>query len=480
MKKSSVVIGGVVILAAVWLGTTWYVGKQAQAKIENVVVQANQRLVKMLGPDMAGSDVKIEISDYRRHFFTADVVYTVSGKDEAGQAMELVLQDHLQHGPFPIDALRSGDFMPMLAHSTARLKPSPATQQWFDSQNGASPVVIETRVGLNGTGHSLWTFSPTEIQDDKVALSFSGGTLDVRFSNDFKDSTATGHFDALSRTDEEAGESVQVKNIRLDSKTTTDDEDTIQVQTQGTVDTVVIGNGAEATLRLDKLEAHLDSRQAGNMLDGVLRYDFGRVAVGAADLGSISLGGKVQRVDIAALTALATEYDAIRARHGVTESDEEISLTPEEEVVMWDKLTAVLKTNPSVAIDPLTWKNAQGESKALLSLDLTSPGNSATRSVDVLLSQVLKRLALDISISKPMIIQAFGQAQQDAELKLQMEMMGAMIYDQYALRLQQAQLITMDGDTAQATILYENNAVVVNGTPMSVGEFMQRALSVAM
>lgn len=480
MKKSTGVIGGVVILAAAWLGTTWYVGKQAQAKIENVVVQANERLVKMLGPDMAGSDVKVTITDYRRHFFTADVTYTISGKDQAGHPVELVLQDHLQHGPFPIDALRSGDFTPMLAHSTARLQPSPTTQKWFDSQKGASPVLIETRVGFKGAGRSQWTLAPAEIVDDDVSLSFSGGTLDVQFSNDFNDSTATGHFDAFSRTDASAGESVEIKAIQFDSKTTTDAQDSIQVQTQGTVDAVVIGNGAEAALRLEKLAIHLDSRQAGNMLDGVLRYDFGRVAVGTADLGSLSAGGKVQRVDVAAFSALATEYDAIMARHGGPDSDDEITLTPEEEAVMWDKLTAVLATDPSVAIDPLVWKNAQGESKAMLSLDLTSPDNAATRSVDVLLSQVMKRLALELSISKPMVVQAFGQAQQDAELKLQMEMMGAMIYDQYALRLQQAGLIMLDGDTAKSSILYENNAVTLNGTPMSVSEFMQRALSAAM
>ncbi|NGM87484.1 YdgA family protein [Parapusillimonas sp. SGNA-6] len=480
MKKSSGVIGGVVILAAVWLGTTWYVGKQAQAKIEDVVVQANQRLVKMLGPDIAGSDVKVMISDYRRRLFTADVVYTISGKDESGQVLELVFQDHLQHGPFPIGALRDGSFRPMLAHSQARLLPSQATQKWFDSQKGASPVQIETRIGFDGAGSSVWTLAPTEIRDDEMSLSFSGGTLDVQFSNDFQDSTATGHFEALSRKDVSAGESVQIKNIKLDSKTTTDAQDVVQVQTKGQVDTVILGDGAETSLRMDEVAIHLDSRQAGNMLDGTLRYDFGKLAVGASDLGSVSVGGKVQRLDVAALAALTTEYDAINARHGIAEGDEMIALTPEEETALWNKLTAVLKNNPAVTIDPLVWKNAQGETKALLSMDLTAPDAAGSRSLDVLLSQALKRLALDVSISKPMIIQAFGQAQPDAEAKLQMEMMGAMIYDQYALRLQQAGLIQIVDDTAKGSLVYENNAVVLNGKSMSVGEFMQRALSVAM
>jgi uncharacterized protein YdgA (DUF945 family) len=111
---------------------------------------------------------------------------------------------------------------------------------------------------------------------------------------------------------------------------------------------------------------------------------------------------------------------------------------------------------------------------------LTEPKAAGSRSVDVLLSQALKRLSLEVSISKPMIIQAFGQAQPDAQAKLQMEMMGAMIYDQYALRLQQAGLIQLDDDTAEASLLYENNTVVLNGKSMSVAEFMQRALSVAM
>jgi uncharacterized protein YdgA (DUF945 family) len=480
MKKYSGVIGGVVVLAAAWVGATWYVGKQAQSKIEHVVVQANQRLVKMLGPDMAGSDLKVAISDYRRRVFTSDIVYTISGKDKSGQALELILQDHLQHGPFPLDALRGANFKPVLAQSTARLLPSSATQKWFDSQQGKSPLRVDTRIDFNGAGRSLWTLAPADIRDDNGALSFSGGTLDVRFSNDFQDSTATGHFDALSRSDKAAGESVQIKNIKLDSKTTTDAQDVVQVQTQGAVDTVILGDGAEASLRLDKVAMHLDSKQAGNVLEGALRYDFGKLSVGTADLGSVSLGGKVQRLDVAALAALTMEYDAINARHGIAEGDDIITLTPEEEAAMWDKLTAVLKTNPSVTIDPLVWKNTQGESNASLNIDLTAPSAAGSRNVDELLSQALKKLTLEISISKPMFIQAFGQAQPDPEAKRQMEMMGAMIYDQYALRLQQAGLIQMAGDTAKGSLLYENDAVVLNGKRMSVGEFMQRALSVAM
>ena len=48
------------------------------------------------------------------------------------------LKDHLQHGPLPVSAVRSGDLTPMLALGNATMVPSAATQKWFDSLKGAN------------------------------------------------------------------------------------------------------------------------------------------------------------------------------------------------------------------------------------------------------------------------------------------------------------------------------------------------------
>lgn len=479
MKKSTGVIGVVVVLGAAYLGATWYVGKEAQKTIEQAVAQANTRLARYLGSDTEGG-VKIGIADYQRRFFSSDVVYTVHMKDPDGKPVDLALHDHLQHGPFPLGALQTGYVAPLLAYSRARLAATPATQAWMDSQKGESPLNVETRVGFGGSGHSVWTFSPTELVEDGDALSFSGGTIGIDFSKDFNSSSAAGQFDSFSLANAQTGESLRIENIRLDSKTDIGDENSMQVHSSATVDTLTMDNAKDdEAVAIEKLAFKLDNVQTGDILDGALSYDFGRIAVGPMDLGSLSLGARASRLNVAALAALAAEYDAIQARHG-GQDDQDLVLSDDEERALREKLMAVLAGDPSVAIDRLVWKNADGQSKASLRIDLTRPAEADEKNADMLLTQALKQVQLDFSLLKPMFIGVFGQAQADPQQRLQMEMMGAMIYDQYMARLQGAGLVRVDGDTAASSVVYENNGVTVNGQAMSVTEFMQRVLSVAM
>ncbi|UYO94866.1 YdgA family protein [Pollutimonas sp. M17] len=477
MKKSTGVIGVVVVLGAAYLGATWYVGKEARKTIEEAVAQANTRLARYLGPDADG--VKIGIADYQRRFFSSDVVYTVSLKDPDGKPVDLALHDHLQHGPFPLGALQEGHLAPLLAYSRARLAATPATQAWIDSQKGGSPLTVDTRVGFGGSGHSVWTFSPTELIEDGDTLNFSGGTVDIDFSKNFNSGSAAGQFDAFSLANAQTGESLHIKNIRLDSKTDVADGNKMHVQSSATVDTLTMDKAGDEAVAIEKLTVKLDNVQAGDMLDGSLHYDFGRVAVGPVDLGSLSLGVRANRLDLAALAALAKEYDAIQARHG-GQGDQDLMLSDEEEQALREKLMAVLASDPSVAIEQLLWKNDDGQSKASLQVDFTRPADAGQGDADVLLAQALKQVRLDFSLAKPMFIRVFGQAQADPQQRLQMEMMGAMIYDQYMARLRDAGLVQVDGDTTAASVLYENDSVTVNGQAMSAAEFMQRVLSVAM
>ncbi|HUH61036.1 MAG TPA: YdgA family protein [Candidimonas sp.] len=479
MKKSTGVIGVVVLVAAAYVGTSWYVGKEAQATVEHIVAQANERLVKVLGADLGGSGLNIEIKEYNRQFFSSDISYSIHMQGDDGKPVELKMHDHLQHGPFPLGALRKGDFSPMLAYSQASLVASPATQTWFDSQAGKAPVHGETRVGFFGKGKSVWTFEPTNLVEDNETLAFSGGVIEIAFSNDFNDHTATGDFAELSLMDDDTGDDLKIRNVRINSKTATGQQDDIAVATTATVDAVVIDGKSDDALVIENMTINLDSLQKASLLDGSLRYDFGRIAVGNAELGSVSIGVKAEHLDMAAITAMAVEYDAIRASHGV-EENQDFELTDAEEAVMRDRIMAILASNPVLSIDPLVWKNKKGQSQAGLKVNLAKPANPDVADNQVLVAEIFKRIQLDLSLSKSMFIQVFGQAEKVPEQRLQMELLGALLYDQYIARLKQAGLVRVEGDTASLDVLYENNSVNVNGQTMPVDEFLQRAMSVGM
>src|SRR5690554_1182725 len=142
MKKTSLVLSVVALVGAAYVGTSWYVGKQAQALISHTVTQTNERAVKILGPDLNSAHFNIEIRQYARGVFSSSAQYVIHTLDSDGNALEYILQDDLQHGPFPLAALGSGEFVPMLAYSQADMVVTPAMQEWFDAQQCQAPLTI--------------------------------------------------------------------------------------------------------------------------------------------------------------------------------------------------------------------------------------------------------------------------------------------------------------------------------------------------
>lgn len=482
MKTSAKLLGIVVVLGVAYAGSSWYVGKRAQTVIEQAVVQANQRLVKMLGPDLGGSGLKVSIVDYKRGVFSSDVVYTLAMIGNDGKPMEFKLADHLQHGPFPIEALRAGSVAPMLAYSQAQLMPTAATQKWFDSTKGEAPVAVVSKIGFAGQGDSQWVLKPLTYTEDGTSTQFSGGKVNIVFSQDYKNSTVSGRFDSLEFAQTQPREEVQIKGIVLGSKTTTPAEGVTHIQNSLNADSMAFSSDSDEPVQVQKLAVGLNTQQKDQLLDADFHYELGQVSAAKADLGSMSFTGRASHFNIDAVNALANQYNAFKVAHGV-QNDEDLQLTDAESATLREKFMDVLASNPSVSVDSLVWKNDKGESTASLKLDLSSPSDKAAAAqagLDTLLPQILKQIALNFSISKPMLSRLASQLQGGSQANPQADAVGGMLFDAYASRLQEAGLAKLDGDKAVAAIKYENNSVDVNGTKMSVMEFARRAMAVAM
>ena len=481
MKNRSRVIGVVVVLGLAYTGASWYVGQRAQATVEQVVEQANERLVKVLGPNASGQSPKLEITQYQRGIFSSEALYTLHMQDEAGKPFELVIKDHLLHGPLPLGAMDLSDMRPALAYSRAQLVRSDATQKWFDSQKAESPFMAQTRIGFNGTGHSALSFAPVEFAQPGQALNFSGGSIDIQFSNEFNDNESSGQFESLVMDNTAAGEKIVVNDVRLAGKTSTDGDKTVTVQSGATIGNVAVHSEGQDDVSIEKMTADLNSVQKAQMLDGEFRYGFGQIIVGEANLGSIALGAGIKQLDVGAATALVEAYNAIRVAHGA-QNDEALRPTPEEEALVAERLSAVLATNPILMIDPVLWKNAEGESQGTLEVQLMPASQAAAtqEQLALLLAETLKRVKLDLSVSRAMFVGLFVQASGHSEDAEQMKQLGGALFDQYANRLERAGLVLVEDGSAITNINYEENTVNVNGQAMPASEFMQRLIIAAM
>lgn len=470
MKKSAVIAGSIVLVAVAYTGAAWYVGMEAEKTIRAAVERANGRIVKTLGPDPGSVGATIAIDDYRRGLFSSDARYTVVLQDGTDRT-EFAMQDHMQHGPFPWALVSQGSFTPQLAYSRSQLVDTESVKRWFDAARGAMPLTADTRIGFGGRGVTQWEFAPLEgaLEDDR--LSFSGGHVQVSLSNDFRDSDAEGEFASLVLGGSADEGAVHMKDIRFDATTRTATDETVRVESRLQAATLSVEGMAEENLTIEQATVSLDSTQSGELLDAALRYDFQRILLGDIDLGSMSLGGKVARLNFEAFSALAAEYDAIEREHGVGPG-EDFELTAEDESRLLARVRPMLASNPELAVEPVVWRNEKGETSLALTAALQPLPETEAIDPDYVLDGMVEELRLQVSLSRPMLLQAISRSAGSEDAGGQLEMLAAMMFDAYVDRLEQEGLLRREGDLALADIVYREGQVDVNGRSMSLDEFM--------
>lgn len=473
MRKSTGVLTAIAVVAVAYVGTTWYFGKQAQQSIEQAVARANESMAAALVSRRAAGAAKLTITEYRRRFFSSDIVYSMQVRDGSGRTQELLLGDHLQHGPFPLNAVAGGNLLPMLAFSESQLLPSATTQVWFDSLNGESPVTARSRVGFSGRANSDWTFKPLNVVQNDEVLKFSGGRIKANFDNDFQDTHVSGSFESLDYSLKSGDERIAFEDIRFDYETAIVDATTRLTSTAKAARLSVDLPDNDA-FSLHDVVMDVSNERAGGLASASVRYDFGKVLAGNTSLGSLSLGASGRDINMPALSALASAYDDLEARHGP--DTDQWRLTQEEASLLRDKFLALLTSNPVLSLDHLTWKNEAGESRGKLSVELMSPAEpEAAQSFDMLLLQIVRALNLELKVEKPMFVKAMSSLQQPAD-NARMAKVADVVFDQYASRFQTTGLAQVEGDTATTKISYRDGRVNANGKSMAVPEFVQRAL----
>lgn len=470
MKKSAALAGSIVLVAAAYTGVAWYVGMEAEKTIRTAVERANQRIVKTFGPDLGSVGALIEIDDYQRGVFSSRARYTFVVK-EGEERTELTMQDVMQHGPFPWDLMKRGTFTPLLAYSRSQLVDSDTVKRWFDAARGSIPLTADTRIGFGGRGVTTWQLAPLEWAQEEDRLSFSGGRVEARFSNDLRDSEAEGGFASLVIGNGLEGGTVSMRDIRLNSTTSTAADESVQVHSALQAAALVVDDMASESLTLEQVSVTFDSSQKESLLDAALRYDFQRMRVGDIDLGSASVGGKVARFNFEAFSALLSEYDAIADEHGAQEG-EDFDLTPQDEARLLARLAPALASSPELALQPVIWRNEEGETTLALNIALQPLPEGDAQTQEDALADSLRELRFELALSRPMLLQAISRAAGGDDEGRQLEMLAAFMFDAYIKRMEQEGLVRRDGDRALATVVYSDGVVDVNGRTMSVTEFM--------
>ena len=490
MKKSVGILSGLAVAIAVAVTAgAWYTGKQLPAQLDSSVSRANQELKKAVAG--TGGSMTLELASLEQHFFTSTAHYRLKAKDVwlgegAPLSFDVGIVDQIEHGPFPWSRVKALKLMPVLATSNSALEKDDFTAAWFAAAGDQPPVTGQVSLGYAGSIDSDIRLAPLKLNED------NGNTLDFSGMQ-------------LQLSGDEQGKAVKIHGTaeRLEMKLVGDDHPPATFKFEGLKiggdlastghDLVYVGNldlalaQAQATLGpkqevllLKGLEQNnLYSAEGPDTMGGRIEYKVNDISYAGRAVGSGQMVVTVKSLDIPAFQSLAEWYQTklpevqeMQQAQAAGQPFPTFDMTEEEKAKVQADLRKILAAKPKLALEQLSFKTANGESRFSLALDFSNP-SSFDLPLDQLGKQLVSQLKSQLSLSKPMIgdlatLQALLEGQTDAQAIAQQSSQAGEMVGMMAL---QSGMATVQGNDVVSNLHYADGMVDFNGKKMTVEEF---------
>ncbi|MHC8330025.1 YdgA family protein [Pseudomonas sp. LB1P83] len=490
-KSAGVLLGIVVAIGAISAGGAWYTGTKIEGVLNTSIADAN----KELNAALVGSNGKasLELVSLERHVFSSTAHYRLKGEGEMfGEApVELLFVDHIEHGPLPFSRLVSLKWLPVMATSHYELERTPATEKWFAAAKDKSPLKGLVNIGYDESTNGTLELLPLDVAlDAKSNLKFSGLNLDVAASAQAQKVKANGYMDSMTLTtvaEDQTPVKVELNGLTVASNLTKSSygyyigDNTLELTNSKTT-----FGAKQSVLGLKKFEMKNLTEESGTSGSGRADYKVGEVSLNGKTVGSAQMAMSLKNLDMPATMALMQIYQtklqpyekAAAEAAAAGEPAPELVLTPAEEAQVKTNLEKLLAAGPQVALENLSFKSNNGESRANLVLDLTKPQSMALPP-DQLTQQLIALLDFNLKVSKPMLVdlltvQSEIDGQTDVKLVADQATATADMFSSMAVGTQLAKL---EGNDIVTQLHYANNQVEFNGQKMTVEQFVGFVMS---
>lgn len=484
MKKSVVAVGVIVALGVIWTGASWYTGKQLESRLAEMVAQANSE-IKRTAPE---AGLALSYQDYQRGLFSSKmqlVVKPVAGSQESwlkpGQSV--VLDEVVDHGPFPAAQLEHFNLIPSMASVKTTLVNNEATKPLFDLAKNQSPFEVNTRISYGGDTSSDIGLKALNYEQGDEKVAFSGGHFKLDADREGNVFSLTGDAaSGLVNAVNEYGQKVQLtfNNLKTDGNSRLTSFDERIGDQKLTLDKLAIAvEGKEmAVLEGMDLDGKSEVSKDGKSIDSQLDYTLKSLKVQNQDLGSGKLALKIGNIDGQAWHQFSQQYraqsQAALADKALMESNPALY----QQKVMdafYGNLPLLLKGEPVITIAPLSWKNSKGETNFNLSLFLKDPATATgeaqtlTQEVDRSVKSLESKLTVPVDMATELMTQIAkleGYKDEDAGKLANQQVKGV------AAMGQMFRITTLQDNVIGASLQYANGQVTLNGEKMSLEEFI--------
>ncbi len=231
----------------------------------------------------------------------------------AGQSV--VLDEVVDHGPFPLASLKAFNLAPAMASVHTTLVKNDASQALFEIAKGDTPFTVDTRIAYSGDSQSAIVLNALDYAKGDEKVTFSGGQFQLDADRDgknisLKGRAGSGQIDALN----EYNQKVQLRfvNLTTDGATELASFNERIGQQKMTLDKLAISVEGKELALIDgmALDGGSTLTQDGKGVNSQVNYTVNSLKLQGQDMGSGKLTLKVDNVDGQAWHQFSQQYSA--------------------------------------------------------------------------------------------------------------------------------------------------------------------------
>ncbi|MBZ6390305.1 MAG: YdgA family protein [Pantoea dispersa] len=486
MKKTKVAVGVIVALGVIWTGAAWFTGKQLESHMDEMLQNANSQ-INAYAPN---SRLTLSYQDYQRGVFSSKtkLVIQASSQTEDNPLLKpgqsIVLNETIDHGPFPFAQLKRGNLIPSMASVHTELENTDAVKKLFELTQGKSLVNADTRVGYSGATDTALHLLPVDYSNAQTGdrLATNGGTLNVSADSKGDKVSLQGDFSSIAVTSNNQLQQpvlFTLNGLKLGGDTHLSPEGVRVGDQTITLDKLDASINGQEGLTLEKLDGKSSFDNKDGKIGGQIDYQVDSISLQKQPFGKAKLAMKFAQFDAQAVKTFSDQYNAqmqdLLNQPGVV--DDPIRYQASVQTILRNNLPTLLKGSPTVSVAPLSWKNDKGESTFNLNVGFNDPATvtGEPQSLGAAVDRVLKTLDGKLSINMPMATEvmrhvglAEGYQGDDAQKLADQQVKGLAAMGQM-FRLTQQQ-----DDNITTSLQYANGQVTMNGDKMTLEQFLSR------
>ena len=351
----------VTLLLALYAELSWYLGARVQTASQTALESVNIYLAKNWS-----AQVQIRLREYQRGIFTSQAAYVVSFPPAKNSTVkpEVLVVNRITHDALSFSQLSQGKFEWLSASIHTALEPTAFTEALFKATGGHSLIDGTTRLSSKGVAKLDWVIRPVDHTQETMRWKLAGASLRAEIGPNLSYTKGEFKIDALSMTDGKATVAIQSGRLHTDTQPS---QSGLGLGVSGAdLDELTVTSLNFPTVVAKKIKTRLVLNEKDHLLNGQSHYEVESVSLDKKNWGALRFTANYDKLNSDAVKSLADLYNDVLSRSLSNASDADLVTTADLKQ-FWTTIQTLLKTSPTLKIDPFAWQTPEGQSSVTLS-----------------------------------------------------------------------------------------------------------------